>query len=116
MRGSRDPGAACSCALFHNGPQTGADAGETVADDAVRDAELVGGRLVRVPFGRAQPEDGAIELAEPGDLVQDRLGQAVVDHLLLDVDRGRQGLVGRGPGVLAVAPLPADAVRGLEPA
>ena len=51
----------CSCALLGNGPQSRADAGETIADDAVLDAELFGGGLVGVALGRAEPEDVAVE-------------------------------------------------------
>ncbi len=47
--------------------------GETVADDAVRRRRAVGGGLVGVPLGGAQPEDRPVELAEACDFAQDRV-------------------------------------------
>src|SRR5690606_37953442 len=100
-------GAGCSCALLHNGPETRPDAGETIANDAVGDAELIGGGLIGVALGRAQAEDVAVEGTEPGDLLQDAIGEVRADHLLLDVDRRGEGLVGGSRRVLSIPLLPA---------
>src|SRR5687767_6410833 len=112
----RLPAAGCSCALLHDGPQSRADAGETVPDDAMRHPELVGGGLIRVALGGAESEDVTVEWRQARDLPEYRLRQLAVDDLLLHVDGGRKTLVDGAGAVLTVPPLTANAVRGLEAA